>query len=931
MKKYLLILAVLLSTLAYGQQRPVNPFNTALQVQGFDALKVQKYFNLPPTQTFPSYVQDAVKDGSLSYRPSDKKVMKYNGTTNTWEVYGDAGTIDTTHTSTGVATWNYIQRFLTQANATSTYVKLGGSYADPSWITSLDWAKIINTPTTLAGYGIADAGTITYNDARYLLKFGGNTYFGSQKLWDGSNYGVITHYGTTYGGLWAADVTKNDNTAGLKLSGSYTTLQGAIRADIDINGTNMVSVDATNTYINNQLNLFPVASGTVGDELLVLNGGYMVKKLPGTTYLKSTGGTVTGDIQQTAGPVNASSLITKGYADNLFTGLSWKQEVRVATTANITLSGTQTIDGISLAVNDRVLVKNQTTQTENGIYVVQAGAWVRALDADTDAEIGAATVMVKVGTVNKNTQWTCTNVTYPVIGTDNITFGQISGAGTYTNGTGISLTGNVFSLNLTYADARYLNQNTTGSAATLTTTRTIWGQNFNGSANVSGALSGATTIAASSSVTAPQIIASGNQSSSAGAWGTGGLQLKVNGAVLTNTSTAASGTVAFLAANAIGASAFVSTNTGVTVTRAATFYISGPAGASTNTTITNAYSLYINSGISYLGGVAVVGSSDIRMPGVTGAMQVFGGLISDDISSINLSTTAGTGSFLNFHSGNPSISSTLSRIGTSLGASGESNFVFYGYNGGGYQTMMWLDGSGSSSVRFGSGITNHTGDGSGAIIQAQGGIGLSYAGSLTAQGGDGVGIGGNETTHQGEIKAYNSVSGTILPLRIDATITTLTGNLGAVVPTYSSGTRVPVVYNSTNGRFETEAGGSYVDLTTNQTIAGNKTFTGTMSFANGITTVGVLGLGNGAVSISGSTSGSADFSFDFRGGGHRRILIYCNALVGTATYGFPETWSHTPAIIATDQVSAAVVTAISTTSVTITGATTTGFIILEGY
>jgi hypothetical protein len=172
----------------------------------------------------------------------------------------------------------------------------------------------------------------------------------------------------------------------------------------------------------------------------------------GSTYLPLSGGTLTGDVQQATTPINGFSLINKAYVDNALTGLTWKKEVKAGTTTNITLSGTQTVDGIALIVNDRVLVKNQTTQSQNGIYIVTSGAWIRALDADTTDEIEGATVMVRLGTVNKDTQWTNTNSNEPVIGTDAITFGQISGAGTYTNGTGVLLTGNVFSLDLTYAE-----------------------------------------------------------------------------------------------------------------------------------------------------------------------------------------------------------------------------------------------------------------------------------------------------------------------------------------------------------------------------------------------------------------------------------------------------------------------------------------------
>lgn len=140
-----------------------------------------------------------------------------------------------------------------------------------------------------------------------------------------------------------------------------------------------------------------------------------------------------------------SQNAVKSYIDNVVSGIKWKPSVRTATTANITLSGTQTIDGIAVIVGDRVLVKNQTTGSQNGIYVVAAGAWTRTTDADTGTKLISATVQVDAGTLNADTQWNCNNDTI-TLGTTAIVFVQISGAGTYTAGFGLSLVGNQFSL-----------------------------------------------------------------------------------------------------------------------------------------------------------------------------------------------------------------------------------------------------------------------------------------------------------------------------------------------------------------------------------------------------------------------------------------------------------------------------------------------------
>lgn len=158
------------------------------------------------------------------------------------------------------------------------------------------------------------------------------------------------------------------------------------------------------------------------------------------------GGTVTG----LPTPTNGTDATNKNYVDAAVAGLSWKQAVRVATTVNGTLATAfangQTVDGVTLVTGDRILIKNQTTQTENGIYIVTAGTPTRSTDADTGAELVGATAFVDQGTTNASTGWTQTTDAPITIGTSNIVFVQFSGSGSYTAGTGLTLTGNQFSL-----------------------------------------------------------------------------------------------------------------------------------------------------------------------------------------------------------------------------------------------------------------------------------------------------------------------------------------------------------------------------------------------------------------------------------------------------------------------------------------------------
>lgn len=144
-----------------------------------------------------------------------------------------------------------------------------------------------------------------------------------------------------------------------------------------------------------------------------------------------------------ATPTDDAHAVTKGYVDAARSGLDVKASVRVATTANIGLATALTIDGVALAVGDRVLVKNQDTAANNGIYVVASGSWARAEDADSSAEVTTGMfTFVSEGTVNADSGWVLTTNDTITLGTTGLTFVQFSGAGQITAGNGLTKTGN---------------------------------------------------------------------------------------------------------------------------------------------------------------------------------------------------------------------------------------------------------------------------------------------------------------------------------------------------------------------------------------------------------------------------------------------------------------------------------------------------------
>jgi hypothetical protein len=145
-------------------------------------------------------------------------------------------------------------------------------------------------------------------------------------------------------------------------------------------------------------------------------------------------------------PVSAQDGATKNYVDTVAQGLDAKASCVAATTASITLVGGQVIDGVTVVAGDRVLVKNQSSASANGIYVAQTTAWTRATDMDTWAEVPNAFTFVEGGTTQADTGWVCTSAQGGTIGVTAINWTQFSGAGTYTAGTGLTLTGTQFSI-----------------------------------------------------------------------------------------------------------------------------------------------------------------------------------------------------------------------------------------------------------------------------------------------------------------------------------------------------------------------------------------------------------------------------------------------------------------------------------------------------
>ena len=235
-----------------------------------------------------------------------------------------------------------------------------------------------------------------------------------------SNKGIASfntsHFTVSSGAVSAQNFTIGSTA--LTIGGSSTTLAGIQQLDVDNVRTDGNTISTTDS--NGDLVLSPNGTGTV-----TVPSGYKNRAGFGT-----------------------NSLVSKEYVDAVKQSLDIKDSVRVATTGNITVSGTQQIDGVTLSAGDRVLVKDQSTQAQNGIWVVAAGSWSRATDADADAEVTAGLfVFVEEGTTNADSGWVLTTNGTITVGSTGITFSQFSGAGQITAGDALTKSGNTLNVN----------------------------------------------------------------------------------------------------------------------------------------------------------------------------------------------------------------------------------------------------------------------------------------------------------------------------------------------------------------------------------------------------------------------------------------------------------------------------------------------------
>ena len=448
-------------------------------------------------------------------------------------------------------------------------------------ITATGTISIANTAVTAGSYGSAtQVGTFTVNAQGQLTAAANVTItaggLGAITAVNGTANEITTsQVGTVVTASLPSALTFTGKTV---TGGTFNMTTATVGADTVTTNTatqtltNKTISGASNTLTNIGNSSLTNSSITLGTTNIALGGTSL-------TPAGLTSVTVTQD------PTAALQLATKQYVDAVIQGLDPKASCVAATTANITLSGAQTIDGVALVAGDRCLVKNQTTTANNGIYVVSASTWTRSLDMDVWAEVPGAFTFIEQGTTQADTGWVCTSNAGGTIGVTAITFAQFSGAGTYSAGTGLTLTGTQFSISNTAVTA--------GSYGSATQVGT-----FTVNAQGQLTLAGNTTVTpAVGSVTG---LGTGVATALGVNVGSAGSVL-VNGGVLgtpsSGTLTNATGLPVSTGISGLGTG--VATALGVNVGTAGAFVVNGGAlGTPSSGTLTNATGLSLTTGVT---------------------------------------------------------------------------------------------------------------------------------------------------------------------------------------------------------------------------------------------------------------------------------------------------------------------------------------------
>ena len=417
-----------------------------ISIANGDASTGSPTISIYPNAILPGTGSVTVPQGTTAQRSGTNGALRYNTDTATFEAYAN-GAWGAIVSGSGVTTFSAGSTGFTPSNPTSGGIILGG---------------LLNA--TYGGTGVA--GTIT----GYVYANGTSPHTASLTIPTTALSGTITN-----AQLANSSVTYNGVTVSLGGTGTITAANpNALTIGTGLSGTSYDGSAAVTISITNT----GVSAATYGSSLavpvLAVNAQGQITSVTNTTINAIT--LTTGTITTT--PSNANDIANKSYVDSVAQGLDAKASVVNASTiaftatyangtagvgATLTNAGTLAAfaaDGVTNSVGDRVLIKNQAAPAQNGIYTVTTAgsgsvAWVltRSTDMNTWANVPNAFTFVETGSTQADTGWVCTSNEGGTMGTTAITWTQFSGAGTYTAGAGLTLTGTQFSITNTAVTA----------------------------------------------------------------------------------------------------------------------------------------------------------------------------------------------------------------------------------------------------------------------------------------------------------------------------------------------------------------------------------------------------------------------------------------------------------------------------------------------
>jgi hypothetical protein len=411
--------------------------------------------------------QDAVGNNvgtGLTYTDSTGAISV---TANTYDAYGAAASAQTAAESTASG---YVS---THSNLSTGIHGVTGSVVGTTDTQTLT-NKTLTSPV-VDGNGVVFEGT-TANEFETTLTVTDPTGDRTITLPNVSGTVITTgDTGSVTNAMLAGSIANDKLTnSAITINGTSTSLGGSRTL-----GSDDIAEGSTNKYFTDERAQDAVGN-SIGNGLDYDDASGAISVDPSEFALNAVGAP-TGDVSMATykitglgTPTNSTDAATKAYVDAVSEGLHIHEAARAAILTNVAiataLENGDTAGGVTLATGDRILLNGQTTTSENGIYVVQAsGQALRATDFDTATEVDSGDFIFVTSGTYANTGWVQT-LKPATIGTDPISFTQFSGAGTFTAGNGLTLTGTVFSIDTTIT-------------ADLSTAQTLTNKSISGSAN----------------------------------------------------------------------------------------------------------------------------------------------------------------------------------------------------------------------------------------------------------------------------------------------------------------------------------------------------------------------------------------------------------------------------------------------------------------